>query len=228
MSRIAVVTGGAGAIGAAIAGALAESGHEVAVIDRDGEFACDLALERDVERVAGAVLARLGRCDVLVHAAAAFDQFSLDELDLGAWRRVQAVNVESALLLCRAFTPGMAERRFGRVIVITSDTVWAPPSPRLLPYVASKATLEGVVRVLARSLGGDGITVNAVEPGLTRTPVTTAELAPEQFAAVVAAQALPRVLLPADVAGTVAFLASDQAATITGQTLCTDGGLLMR
>ena len=83
---------------------------------------------------------------------------------------MQAVNVESALWLAQAFTPGMAERGFGRIVFITSDTVWSPPSPVLLPYIASKGALLAIMRTLAVTLGPDGIAVSAVAPGLTDTP----------------------------------------------------------
>jgi len=174
--RLAVVTGGAGAIGGAIVSTLAAAGHRTVVLDR---AECDLADADDVRRAAAGV----GRCDVLVHAAAAFDQAGLHAVDLAAWRRVQAVNVESALL--------------------------------------------GLTRVLAVALGGDGITVNAVAPDLTRTPSAEQGIRAETFDAVVAGQAVPRPLVPDDVAGTVAFLASDAAGALTGQTLCVDGGLVL-
>jgi NAD(P)-dependent dehydrogenase (short-subunit alcohol dehydrogenase family) len=228
VQRVALVTGGAGAIGGAIVEALTAQGHDVAVLDRSGDFPCDLASEAAVEQAAAAVLERFGRCDILVHAAAAFDQFTLEELDLVAWRRVQAVNVEAALLLARAFAPGMSEQGFGRIIFITSNTVWLPPGPEFLAYIASKAALEGVARVLAKALGARGITVNAVEPGLTPTPTSVNDLPPAAFAAVREAQSLPRALEPADAAAAVAFLASEAAGAVTGQTICTDGGLVLR
>jgi len=226
--RIAVVTGGAGTIGGAIATALKIADHQVAIVDSEGEFACELADQQDVERTGGAIVERLGRCDVLVHAAAAFDRAPLHSLDIDTWRRVQAVNVESALWLCRALTPGMIERGFGRVVIVVSDTVFDPPDPGLLAYVASKAALIGVARVLARTLGVHGITVNCVAPGLTRTPAADAGMPGAAFEEVLRRQALPRPLVPEDVAGTVAFLASDGAAALTGQTLCPDGGLVLR
>src|SRR5436305_13576119 len=163
MQRTAVVTGGAGGIGGAIVRRLADAGHEVAILDRSGEFAVDLADEAAVRAVAE----RLGRRDVLVHAAAAFYRAALDELDLSTWRRVQDVNVEAALWLCQALTPGMRERGFGRIVFITSNTVWRPPAADFLPYVASKATLVGIARALVRPLGPHGITVNSVAPGPT-------------------------------------------------------------
>lgn len=228
MSRVAFVTGGAGAIGSAICEALGDQGYEVAVIDQTGEFACDLGESREVERVAEAALGRFGRCDALVHAAASFEFFALDQLDLERWRRVQAVNVEAALLLCRALAPGMTERKFGRVVFITSNTVWSPPGPQFLAYIASKAALEGIARVLAMSLGAAGVTVNTVEPGLTRVARTEADTPPQAFAAARAAQAIPRNVEAPQVADAVAFLCSDAAAAITGQALCVDNGLVLR
>ena len=155
-ARIAAVTGGAGAIGGAIAAALGAAGHTVAVLDRAGDPPVDLGRRADVQDAASRVLEAHGRCDVLVHAAAAFDRASLSELDLDGWRGVQAVNVESALWLAQAFVPGMSERGFGRIVFVVSDTVWEPPTADLLAYIASKAALIGIARTLARALGRSG------------------------------------------------------------------------
>src|SRR5579875_1276343 len=174
----AVVTGGAGGIGGAIVQSLEASGHEVAILDRQGEFAVDLADERQVREIAR----RLGARDVLVHAAATFERAALQDLDHATCRHVQAVNVEAALWLCQALTPAMAQQGFGRIIFITSNTVWRPPGADFLPYVASKSTLVGIARSLAAPLGQHGITVNCVAPGLTRTPFTEADLPEEMFA----------------------------------------------
>ena len=128
------------------------------------------------------VAARLGPRDVLVHAAAAFDRASLAELDSATWRRVQAVNVESALWLCQELTPAMIERGFGRIVFITSNTVWRPPGPDFLPYVVNKATLVGIARSLAKPLGAHGITVNCVAPGsrVSRSPRQTCRMRPSK------------------------------------------------
>jgi 3-oxoacyl-[acyl-carrier protein] reductase len=227
-ARVAVVTGGAGAIGGAIVAALQGTGHAVSIVDRAGDPPVDLAQHSAVQAAAAELLARHGRCDVLVHAAAAFDRAGLSELTREGWRRMQAVNVESALWLAQAVVPGMARRGFGRIVFIVSDTVWEPPAGDLLAYVAGKAALIGIARTLARSLGRDGITVNCVAPGLTPTPAAVADTPPEVFDEVRARQAIDRALAPEDVAATVAFLATDSAGAITGQTLCTDGGLVLR
>jgi len=226
--RVAVVTGGAGAIGTAITEALATSGHRTVVLDRVGDVACDLSSEGSTRAAGAAVLERYGRCDVFVHSAAAFDQATLADVDAATWRRVQAVNVESVLWLAQAFTPGMARRGFGRIVIITSDTFWSPPTPVLLPYVASKGALLGIVHSLAVGLGPNGIAVTAVAPGLTDTPGARTVNTDEQFDAAVERQALRRRLTPADTAAAVAFLASDGAAALTRQVLCADGGLILR
>jgi NAD(P)-dependent dehydrogenase (short-subunit alcohol dehydrogenase family) len=228
IQRVAVITGGAGAIGSAITSALRTSGHRTVIIDRVGDVVCDLASEESTRQAAAEVLGRYGRCDVLVHCAAAFDQAALADVDLETWRRVQAVNVESVLWLAQAFTPGMAERGYGRIVLIVSDTVWSPPAPVLLPYVASKGALLGIMRTLAVTLGPDGIAVSAVAPGLTDTPASRTVNTDEQFDTAVGRQALQRRLTPDDTAAAVAFLASEGAAAMTGQVLCADGGLVMR
>jgi NAD(P)-dependent dehydrogenase (short-subunit alcohol dehydrogenase family) len=228
--RIAVVTGGAGVIGTAITTALRGTGHRTVVLDRNAgaDVDCDLSSEASARAAAAAVLERHGRCDVFVHCAAAFDRATIADLDAAGWRRVQAVNVESALWLVQAFAPGMAQRRFGRIVFIASDTVWAPPNPAMLAYIASKGALLGVMRTLAVTLGADGIAVSAVAPGLTDTPDARARNGDGHFDAVVSGQALKRPLTPADTAAAVCYLVSDAAAALTGQVLCADGGLVMR
>ena len=226
--RVAVVTGGAGAIGASIAAALGAASHQVIILDQAGDPPVDLADEHQVRAAAHRVLGQAGRCDVLIHAAAAFDRADLARLDLAVWRRVQAVNVESALLLAQAFVPGMAARGFGRIIFVVSDTIWAPPAADLLPYVTSKGALVALARTLAVAHGGDGIAVTCVAPGLTETPAARQGMPAAVFEDVRSRQALPRTLVPQDVAATVAFLATDSAAALTGQTICVDGGLILR
>src|SRR5580704_12274393 len=140
--RVAVVTGGSGAIGGAIAARLA-SDYTVVGLDRRGDVVVDLGDPDAVRGAAEHVLGRYGRCDVLVHAAAMVALGPLDEFPLSTWRQVQAVNVESALLLTQAFVPGMRDRGFGRVIFIVSNSYWRPPGAHMLSYIASKGALIG-------------------------------------------------------------------------------------
>src|SRR5580658_2098145 len=198
--RVAVVTGGAGAIGSAIADVLRSDGFLVAVIDRTGDITADLSSDSSARAAGAAILERYGRCDVFVHCAGAFDQSDLEHLDLATWRHVQAVNVESPLWLTQAFTPGMVERGFGRIVFVISNTLWKPPTPVLLPYVASKGALVGIMRTLAVTLGPDGIAVSAVAPGLTDTPGSRTVNTEEQFDAAVGDQALKRRLTSKDTA----------------------------
>lgn len=227
--RIAVVTGGAGAIGSAVVTALRDSGHHVVVVDRaGGDVVCDLSSAEQTRAAAAEVLERHGRCDVLVHCAGYLDPMTLADLDLDRWRALMAVNVEASLWLAQAFVPGMVQRGFGRIVLISSDGQWFPPSEEFLPYVTSKAALLGVTRALASAYGPVGIAVTAVAPGHTDTPAARAVVAEGALEESIAAQALKRALRPEDTADVVAFLASDGAAAMTGQVLVPDGGACMR
>jgi NAD(P)-dependent dehydrogenase (short-subunit alcohol dehydrogenase family) len=242
-SRVALVTGGARGIGRASASRLARDGLHVVIADvRPAQDAlaeiraaggsaesviCDLGMPGAAEQMAQTVIDQLGRCDVLLNNAAHIERGTLAELDLAAWRRVFAVNVDAAFMLCSVVVPVMAEHGSGRVINVISDTVWQPPPIALLAYVTSKAAMLGFTRALAREAGPSGVTVNAIAPGLTRTPSAVRNLPAEFFQAVREQQALNRSIEPADIAGAVSFLASADAALITGQVICVDGGLVM-
>ena len=167
-----------------------------------------------------------GRCDVLVNNAAQLGMFMLEQLDLETFRRFERVNIEAPLLLCARLLPAMAAGGGGRVINIVSNTVWSPPGPGMTAYITSKGALLGMTRALAVEWGARNVTVNAVAPGLTRTPATIDDMPEQAFAEVRAQQALDRALEPADIAGAVGYLASDAAAAVTGQALRVDGGLV--
>ena len=139
-----------------------------------------------------------------------------------------AVNVEAAFLLCRRLASGMAQRGWGRIVNIASDTFDRPPGPGLVAYITSKGAIIGLTRALAIELGPAGITVNAISPGLTATGAASGDQPPELFAAVREAQAVKRTLEPDDYGGLLAFLVSPQAAVITGQTISADAGLVLR
>jgi len=226
-TSVALVTGGAGFIGSSIVRALEADGHHVVVLDRQGEPAVDLADEDAVRRAARRVVGDFGRCDVVVHAGVTFERAALSDLDAALMRRVMSVNVESVLWLMQELTPAMSEHGFGRVILLVSDTFWDPPPvPDMLPYIVSKGALIGAARSLARSLGGCGITVNCVAPGLTPSP--NGGMGADLIEEVRRRQAVPRTLVPNDVAQVVAFLARPESQALTGQTLCPDGGLVFR
>jgi NAD(P)-dependent dehydrogenase (short-subunit alcohol dehydrogenase family) len=123
--------------------------------------------------------------------------------------------------------PGQVLIRVETAAVITSETFWEPPPPKLLPYVASKGAVVGITRSLAREFGPDGVAVTAVAPGLTDTPASRRFNTEADFGAQVERQALNQGLVPADTAASVAFLVFDGAAVLTGQVLCADGGLVL-
>jgi NAD(P)-dependent dehydrogenase (short-subunit alcohol dehydrogenase family) len=243
---VALVTGAAAAdgIGAACARALAAEGCRVGLLDVADCAAVAaeiraaggraIALEadlRDDDAIDGALnvlTAEFGACSILVNNAADLTRGTLAETTRERLRRVLAVNVEAAVSLCRRVAPGMAERGWGRIVNIASDTFDRPPGPGLLSYITSKGAVIGLTRALAVELGPSGITVNAISPGLTRTGTAAADQPQELFDAVRAGQAIRRTLQAADYAGVLAFLVSDQAGVITGQTISADAGLVFR
>jgi len=244
--KIAVITGAAGGIGAAFAKRLAEDGVHIAIVDLgDGTATakaveatgrkaiavkCDVSQPDAVAKMADEVRAKLGAADIVVNCAGIFPQKNFPEMTFDDWRKVIATNLDSTFLVTAAFTPSMMQKKWGRVVNMASSTLGSVVTG-FAHYVASKGGIVGFTRALATDLAPDGITVNAIAPGLTRSPGTLVR-APrpgfksmdEEFAAVAQMQAIKRVEVPADLVGAVSFLTSDDAAFITGQTLNVDGG----
>lgn len=240
--QVAIVTGGARAIGRSISQILASRGAAVEIFDlaeahettqaiaAEGGTAffqtVDVADEGGVKRAVGSVVERHGRLDILINNAGLFagiPRRPFWEIDLAEWRRVMAVNVDSIFLLCREVLEPMKGSGGGRVVNLSSNVITFGMG-QLMHYVASKGAVSVMTRSLAREMGPFGIAVNAVGPGLVTTEITTAEISDEYLEAVAEGQMLTRRILPADIAQAVVFLASPAASMITGQTLFVNGG----
>jgi 2-hydroxycyclohexanecarboxyl-CoA dehydrogenase len=240
MTRIALVTGGSRGIGRATAEALARDGCAVAVGDvREAEpvgeggvaVALDVTDSGSVGRAVQAVTAALGPIDVLVNNAG-WDEFRpFLETDEVFWDRVIEINFMGCLRMTRAVVPGMVERGHGRVVNIASDAGRVGSSLEAV-YSGAKGGMIAFTKTLAREVARRGVTANAVCPGPTETPLLEEMTgADEQGARAIEAmkRAVPmkRLGTPAEVAAAVAFLCSEEASFITGQTLSVSGGLTM-
>ena len=229
--KVAIVTGGAQGIGAAIARGLNAEGAEVVIVDLEppeGGIQADVSSEEDVERMVSEALERNGRIDVLVNKAglyASLEMRAFTEIPLEEWNRVMEVNVASMFLTCRAVVPVMREQGGGKIVNISSGTPFRGV-PFLLHYVTSKGAIVAFTRSLAREVGADSIHVNCVAPGFTMSEGVKSH--PEVIEALrdvsVAARTIKRDQVPEDVVGAVVFLCSPAADFVTGQTMVIDGG----
>ena len=235
--RTAIVTGAAQGIGKAIATRLAADGAKVIVSDVNGPGAdaaaaaighgaiaitCDISKPDDVANL----VARAGAVNVLVNNAAIVPFIAWDDIDLDHWRKLIDVNLTGTFLLTKAVTDKMSAAAVnGRVINIASNTFFAG-TPNMAAYVASKGGVIGFTRAAATELGKHGITVNALTPGLIESDGVKSSPHANAFDFVGMLQALPGRGQPEDIADAVAFLASDDARWMTGQTLNVDAGMV--
>ncbi len=254
--RVAVITGGARGIGYAAARMLAAQGDRLVLVDLNGDLATaaaaklaaetgaqtmglrtDVASPDEVAAMRNAVLARFGRIDVLINSAAILD----DKLFLASTaddrRRMIDVCLMGPMHVLHAVLPGMIERGYGRVVCMASDAARLGQA-RLSYYAAAKAGVIALVKSVAQEVGASGVTLNVVSPGATNTELRQereaslkSQMGDEKYArrqkAVLRMYPLGRIGEPDDAAAAVAFLASDQAAWITGQVLSVNGGFAM-
>jgi 3-oxoacyl-[acyl-carrier protein] reductase len=240
--KVALVTGGGGAIGAAMAGKLCEEGCDVVVADLDLHAAqaaaqrvhaeairIDVANAADVRDAVERIVARRGRIDILVNNAGILKTASLIESSIDDWDEVCRINLSSVYYASKAVLPSMLARRYGKIVNIASMS--AAKAGGVLGNVLYGTTKAGVVaftKGFARELAPHGINVNAVAPGLLDTPMTRDKLGELSRDALVASMPMRRLASVDDVANAVAFLVSDVSGYITGDTLLVDGGCLTK
>ena len=238
--KAALVTGASGGIGGAIARALHRQGAVVTLSGTRADALEKLRAELgerahvvaarmddapDIERLAKEAEAAMGKIDILVNnAGITRDQLSMRMKDED-WEKVLQVNLTGTFRLTRAATRGMMRRRHGRVVNITS-IVGVTGNPGQANYAAAKAGLIGMSKSLAQELASRGITVNCLAPGFITTPMTDV-LSDEQKKATLARVPMDRLGTPQEIAAGVVYLASDEAAYVTGQTLHINGGMAM-
>ncbi|MGS4947286.1 SDR family NAD(P)-dependent oxidoreductase [Meridianimarinicoccus sp. RP-17] len=246
-ARTALVTGASRGIGAAIALGLAERGYDLALndIDRQADALADIATRIDamgrtaltvtadvsdkaqVDAMARTVLNRFGHLDALVNNAGILIAGEVDGLPEAHWDAVMDINAKGSFMVIQAFLPAMKARKYGRIVNIASIG-GKHGAPEQAHYSASKAAVMGFTRVLAQEVGPLGITANCVCPGIILTDMGRVNLDdPAIRDAWKDKTAMRRIGAPEDVVGPVAFLASDDAGFVTGQSLNVDGGIVL-
>jgi len=240
--RVAMVTGAGRGIGEAIAGALAATGAAVAICDLDGDSATataarlargmgvqmDVSDSAAVRSAVARISAELGPIDILVNNAGWDKVEPFVNSTEATWDRIIAINLKGPIICARAVLDGMLERGHGKIINIASDAGRVGSSGEVV-YSAAKGGVIAFTKALARETARQGVNVNCVCPGPTETRLLdeVAEANPKLVDALRRAIPMRRLGRPADIAGAVVFLASDEAEFVTGQTLSVSGGLTM-
>jgi len=242
--RVALVTGGSKGLGKAMARAFAEAGADVVISSRHEDelkaasaevvegtgvrvahVVADMTRRDDVSRLADAAVAAMGKVDILVNNAGSNLPQPIDQVRDEDWDKLIQLNLTSCMALCRALAPGMKERRWGRIIHISSVLGLTGKAGRSI-YSATKSGLIGLTHASALDLGPYGVTVNCIAPGPFLTDLPLGILSDEEKAKFASRTALGRWGEPRELAGPALLLASDAGSYITGTTLLVDGGTL--
>ncbi len=243
--RIVIITGAGQGIGRVFAKAFALAGGRVVIAERNEQKAAavageilkadgqalavttDVADEASIKEMIEIVEDEYGRIDVLINNAGIFSTLEMrpfDQIPVDEWEQVLRVNLTGPFLCARAVLPAMRRAKWGRIINIASGAVRLG-RPNYLHYIATKSALMGMSLSMARELGPDNITVNAILPGATFTEIERKTVTPEQKERIIAMQCVQRAEVPEDLVGAVLFLASEASAFVTGQSINLDGGV---
>jgi NAD(P)-dependent dehydrogenase (short-subunit alcohol dehydrogenase family) len=244
--RVALVTGGSKGLGKAMARGFAEAGADVFISSRHedelrraldeilqgtgrrgGYLVADLSRRAEAGRLAKAALEQMGRVDILINNAGTNKPQAIDAITDEVWDQILELNLSSVMALTRALVPQMRQRRWGRIIHISSIMALLSKEKRNL-YCATKAALLGLARASALDLGGDGITVNCIAPGPFLTDLPATVLSDAEKKAFADRTAVGRWGDPKELVGPALLLASDAGSYITGTTLVVDGGYMAR
>jgi NAD(P)-dependent dehydrogenase (short-subunit alcohol dehydrogenase family) len=243
--RVVIITGAGQGIGRVFAMAFARAGSRTVIAEVNEKTAAsvsaeimaaggqalavatDVAEEASIKEMIGIVEDQYGRIDVLINNAGIFSTLEMrpfDQIPLDEWEQVLRVNLTGPFLCARAVLPAMRRAQWGRIINVASGAVRLG-RPNYLHYIATKSALMGMSLSMAREVGADGITVNAILPGATFTEIERKTITPAQKERVIAMQCVPRAEVPEDLVGAVLFLASEASAFVTGQSINLDGGV---
>jgi 3-oxoacyl-[acyl-carrier protein] reductase len=238
--KIAIVTGAAGGIGAAVARRLVDDGAHVVMLDRAAEqlqaaaaplganattLVLDLTDPAAVEAGVTDLVGRLGHIDVLVNNAGILSNNKLAEACYAEWRRIFAVNLDAAFLMSKAVLPSMRASKWGRIVMMSSLSAKSGGITAGTAYSTSKAALLGLTFSIARETAAEGITVNAIAPAYVMSPMVSEQLSAEQRATLLAQIPVGRFCAPDEIAHVVSFLASPMSGFITGEVIDINGGL---
>jgi NAD(P)-dependent dehydrogenase (short-subunit alcohol dehydrogenase family) len=242
--RVVIITGAGQGIGRVFAKAFALAGARVVIAERNEKTAASVAAEilkadghalavttdvadpASINEMIELVEDEYGRIDVLINNAGIFSGLQMrpfEQIPLDEWDQVLRVNITGQMLCARAVLPAMRRAKWGRIINMSSGAV-SLGRPGYLHYIASKSALIGMSRSMARELGPDNITVNAILPGATFTEIERKTVTPAQKERIIAMQCVPRAETPEDLVGTAMFLSSEASAFVTGQIINADGG----
>jgi len=243
--RVVIITGAGQGIGRVFAKSFAMAGARAVIAELNKEkgaavfeeimgfggqalaVTTDVADPASIDAMIDVVEGQYGRIDILINNAGIFSTLEMrpfEQIPLDEWEQVLRVNLTGPFLCARAVLPAMRRAKWGRIINLASGAVRLG-RPNYLHYIAAKAALAGMSLSMARELGPDGITVNAILPGATFTEIERKTVTPAQKERIIAMQCIPRAEVPEDLVGAVLFLASEGSSFVTGQSINLDGGV---